>query len=144
MKKVLLMLALIGMFSSANAQMVDQMGAMAIQGMISADAYRGVNQMQGAMNQANFKQDLSMLLMQLQTSMMGGYSGVSKQSLGFSGFSGIDWDIVENGGGYYLEFKNLDAALCFVCKSREWSYNRIDINGGGDCTSDSNNVKMYY
>lgn len=144
MKKIALFLALCLTTSIASAQMIDTIGALGIQGELSAGAYRGVGQMQEALGRVNFQQDLSTLLLDVQTHLMGNYSNLSRETFEFSGFQGIDWNIgSDTPNSFYLEFNNLDIATCMNCKNREWGYRQIDINHGADCHGDDY-VKMTF
>ena len=144
MKKTPLFLAFFFASSVASAQMIDTIGALGIQGELSAGSYRGIGQMQDALGRINFQQDLSTLLLDVQTHFMGRYDSLSRDTFEFSGFQGINWNIGSDApNSFYLEFNNLDIATCMNCKSREWGYRQIDINHGADCQGDDY-VKMTF
>ena len=144
MKRIILIIAVNLWVSSVSAQMLDTIGALGIQGELSADAFRGIGQMQGALGRVNFQQDLSTLLFDIQSNFMGRYGSLSKSTLNFSGFQGLDCDVgSEAANSFYLQFHNLDIATCMTCKNPSWGYSRIDINNGTDCQG-NDNVKMYF
>lgn len=146
MKKYLLILAMFLYACSASAQMNEMLGVLAVDGALSSGDADKLGKMQNALGRAQFQQDLSLLNSEIQLTYMGNYSDVSKSNVFFRGFKGISWDIGPSKGGneYYVEFKGLDSATCFVCKNRAWNANKVEINGGGDCTNSNNHVKMYF
>ena len=127
----------------ANAQMTDTLGALAIDGMMDRDAYQKIGQMQNALDKVRFQQDLSELITETQISALNGY--FDKSNVNFSGLKGVDWDVVSVATGqYYIELKNLDNATCFTTKNTQWGTHHIDVNDGGECDKNSNNVKLYF
>lgn len=145
MKKVALFSVLMLLGFSAQAQMTDTLGALAIQGELSTEGYKAVNQGQRAFNRMQFQQDLAALVADIQMTYMGNYSGISKAGIMGEGIRGANWDIAEDGaGGFVLSVDGLDGATCFTCKSPNFGAKKVEINGGGECNSTSNNVKMYF
>ena len=146
MKKYLLLAILIIYSSTASAQMNEMLGVLAVDGALSGSDAASLGQMQNALAQTQFKQDLNMLNSEIQLTFMGNYTDVSKSTVYFRGFNGISWDVgPANGGGeYYVEFDGLDGATCFICKDRAWNANKVEINNGGDCEKANNHVKMFF
>lgn len=143
MKKYLLILCGLCVPFVCNAQMTDTMGALAIDGMLNSEAYRGVEQMQNALGKANFQQDLSELITETQIASLNGY--FDKSNIRFNGLKGIDWDVVSVATGqYYIELKNLDYSSCFTVKNSQWGTHHIEVNDGGDCVENENNVKLFF
>ena len=66
MKKLILALILTFCGFSAQAQMTDTLGALAIQGELSTEGYKAVNQGQRAFNRLQFQQDLAALVADIQ------------------------------------------------------------------------------
>jgi hypothetical protein len=129
----------------AKAQMAETIGALAVQGEMTGAGFNNVNTMQSAMQRMNFQQDLGSLLAEVQISYMGNYGGLSKNNLSFGGFRGMEWNIVPvSNSEFYVEFFNLDAATCLICKSPNLNAKRVDINDGGDCDGAANHVKLYF
>ena len=123
--------------------MTDTLGALAIDGMMDRDAYQKIGQMQNALDKVRFQQDLSELITETQISALNGY--FDKSNVNFSGLKGVDWDVVSVATGqYYIELKNLDNATCFTTKNTQWGTHHIDVNDGGECDKNSNNVKLYF
>lgn len=143
MKKYIFSLILCMTPLIANAQMTDTLGALAIDGMMDRDAYQKIGQMQNALDKVRFQQDLSELITETQISALNGY--FDKSNVNFSGLKGVDWDVVSVATGqYYIELKNLDNATCFTTKNTQWGTHHIDVNDGGECDKNSNNVKLYF
>ena len=145
MKKYLMILTAVFLCGNAEAQMADVLGSMAVDGALTQGSYRGVGQMQQALGRVQLIQDLAMLNAQIQTTFMGNYTGLSKDVLNFEGLRGITWDVGPAAGGqYYIELSNIDGQTCFSCKNPEWNARKVEINGGADCKSSGNKVKMYF
>jgi hypothetical protein len=145
MKKLILTLILALCGFSAQAQMTDTLGALAIQGELSTEGYKAVNQGQRAFNRLQFQQDLAALVADIQMTYMGNYAGLSKAGIMSEGIRGVDWDIAEDGaGGFVISINGLDGATCFTCKSPNFGAKKVEINGGGECNASANNVKMYF
>jgi len=143
MKKILLSLVTVIFPLTVNAQMTDTLGALAIDGMLDSEAYKGIGQMQNALGKVNFQQDLSDLITETQIASLNGY--FDKSNLRFNGLKGIDWDVVSvTGGQYYIELKNLDYSSCFTVKNSQWGTHHIDINNGDDCKQNINNAKLFF
>ena len=145
MKKILLITSFALCGFSAQAQMTDTLGALAIQGELSTEGYKAVNQGQRAFNRLQFQQDLAALVADVQMTYMGNYAGLSKAGIMGEGIRGADWDIAEDGaGGFVISINGLDGATCFTCKSPNFGAKKVEINGGGECNASDNNVKMYF
>jgi hypothetical protein len=145
MKKVILVLGVLFSGFSANAQMTDTLGALAIQGELSTEGYKAINQGQQALNRLQFQQDLAALVADIQMTHMGNYNGLSKAGVMSEGIRGANWDVAEDGaGGFVVSISGIDGPTCFTCKSPNFGTKKVEINGGGDCNSANNNVKMYF
>lgn len=144
MKKVLFIAAICAGFS-ANAQMIDTIGALGIQGDLTTQGYRSVNQGQQALQRVQFQQDFASLVSEVQMTYMGNYKNINKSAVMFNGFRMINWDIKEdNQGGFVVEFYGLDGPNCFVLKQNPMGARKTDINSGADCMANNNNVKVYF
>lgn len=145
MKKTVLIAAMLLSGFSAQAQMADTLGALAIQGELSTEGYKAVNQGQQALNRMQFQQDLAMLVNDIRITYMGNYSGISKENIMSQGIRGVDWDVNDDGStGFIISVNGLDGATCFTCTSPNFGAKKVEINGGGNCNSANNNVKMYF
>lgn len=143
MKKYCMVLALSLLPHLATAQMNDMLGVLAIDGMLDAEAYRGIGQMNAALDDVRFRQDLSNLITETQIASLNGY--FDKSTLHFTGLSGIDWDVrVAAVGQYYIELKNLNAKTCELCKNGQWGTHHIEVNGASSCQPTANNVRLYF
>ena len=144
-KKVILISAIMLCGFSANAQMTDTLGALAIQGELSTEGYKAVSQGQRAFNRMQFQQDLAALVADVQMTYMGNYKGLSKAGVLSGDIRGADWDIAEDGaGGFVITINGIDGATCFTCKSPDFGAKKVEINGNGDCKASANSVKMYF
>lgn len=145
MKKMLLTIAFMLCCFSAQAQITDTLGALAIQGELSTEGYKAVNQGQRALNLLQFQQDLAALVADVQMTYMGNYAGLSKAGILGEGIRGANWDVAEDGaGGFVISLSGLDSATCLTSKSPNFGTKKVEINGGGDCNASANNVKMYF
>ena len=122
---------------SAQAQMTDALGALAIGGAMGMGDMQMISKGQGAMNNLRFQEDLTRLMTDAQLYGAG-------QITSFDGFRGLDWKILSEGSETVLEFNHLNAALCLICKQNEPAVNRIEINGGSVCGAEDNHVKIYF
>ena len=145
MKKLILFCALMLGGFSAQAQMMDTLGALEVQGALTTEGYKAVNQGQRALNRLQFQQDLASLAAEIQMTYMGNYAGISKAGVMSEGIRGVNWNVAEDGaGGFVISVDGLDAATCFTCKSPNFGAKKVEVNGGGDCNAAANNVKMYF
>lgn len=145
MNKITIFLLLMLVGFSAQAQMTDTIGALAIQGELSSEGYKSVNQGLNAFNRMQFQQDLAALVADIQMTYMGNYAGISKSGIISEGIRGANWDVAEDGaGGFVISVDGLDGATCFTCKSPNFGAKKVEINGGSECNSTGNNVKMYF
>lgn len=145
MKKTVLIAAMLLSGFSAQAQMADTLGALAIQGELSTEGYKAVNQGQQALSRMQFQQDLAMLVNDIRITYMGNYSGISKENIMSQGIRGVDWNVSDDGStGFVISVNGLDGATCFTCTGPNFGAKKVEINGGGNCNSANNNVKMYF
>jgi len=145
MKKTVLVAAMLLSGFSAQAQMADTLGALAVQGEISTDGYKAISQGQQALSRMQFQQDLAMLVNDIRINYMGNYSGISKDNVMSQGIRGVDWNVSDDGSmGFVISVNGLDGATCFICTSPNFSAKKVDINGGGSCNAAGNSVKMYF
>ena len=141
--KTVLLLTLILCSFSAQAQMDEALGALAIQGEIASEGFKAVNQGQRAVNRLSFQQDLAAVIAEIQTTNMGNYHGLSKWEISH-GIRGVNWDVAEDGtGGFVISLYGLDGATCFICKSTDFGAQKVEIDGG-NCTPTASTVKMYF
>ena len=96
MKKILLITSFALCGFSAQAQMTDTLGALAIQGELSTEGYKAVNQGQRAFNRLQFQQDVAALVADVQMTYMGNYAGLSKAGIMGEGIRGADTVIAVN------------------------------------------------
>ena len=143
MKKIILVFAMLLCGFSANAQMADTLGALAIDGELSTEGYKAVNQGQRALGRMQFQQDMATLVSDIRITYMGNYSGISKESVMSQGIRGFEWNVSDDGAaGFVVSVSGLDGATCFTCKG--FGAKKVEINGGGDCNATGNSVKLYF
>ena len=144
MKKIVLLLFMCLLSQNASAQMSDAMGTLLIDGELSTQGYQALGQGQNAMKRMRFQQDLGNLVAEIQTTYFGNYAGLSKESLGFSGFPDINWNVgADNAGGFYVMFSGLSGNYCFLCQNGTGA-RRVEINGSGSCQAQGNQVKLFF
>lgn len=145
MKKYLMILAMLLVCKSASAQMTDMLGTLSLQGALTQGSMQGVGQMNNAMGNLNFQQDLSALIMEIQSRFFGNYNGLSKDTVQFRGLKNYDWDVYATSANQFaIELKNLDGGACFMCNGNAWNASRVDINNGGQCEAQNNHVILYF
>lgn len=142
MKKFVIVSAVLMNVSFAQAQMTDTLGALGVDGLLNAQSYQGFGQMQQAFGRVQLQQDLAMLNLEIQSNFMHGYQNLSRDNLRFDGLRGIDWDVIPDGNGYYIELSGLKAEDCLWCQSNAIGALRIDIPGG--CRKKDNTVRLYF
>jgi hypothetical protein len=143
MKKIFLVVSFAMLSFSAHAQMADTLGALAVQGELSTEGYKAVNQGQRALNRLQFQQDLAALIADIRMTHMGNYAGISKENV-MASIRGADWDVADDGtGGFVISVNGLDGATCLACNAPDLGAKKVEINGGGKCGA-VNNVKMYF
>ncbi len=141
MKKYAVALYICFICFSAKAQMADVLGAMEIQGILTNEANRQIANGNKAMNQLQFQQDLSSLIMEIQMNFYGNYNALNKNMLSFNGFRGLEWNIYPYQNGFVIEFTKLDSANCLFCKNTSLGAQKVEIDG--DCNS-GGSVKLYF
>lgn len=129
---------------SAQAQMTDALGSLAIQGEIANRGYKAVNQGRRAVNRLQFQQDLASLISDIQITHLGNYRNISKHTISSRGIRGVDWDVSEDrSGGFIIILNAIDAATCFACQKTDFGARKVEISGNS-CKSSTNDVKLYF
>ena len=132
---------------SANAQMGDLLGTLAVDGTTDAAAMEGINKMNNAMNLVKFKQDLARVHSEIQVMFIGNYGEAKKSLLYFRGLKGLEWDVLPVSiNSYCLDIKGLNKAQCEIAKSPEWGMAEIKVNEikNGECQPSANHVSMCF
>lgn len=145
MKKLSVILFLMLLCKPVEAQMTDMLGTLSLQGALTQGSMQGVGQMNNAMGNLGFQQDLTTLIMEVQSRFFGNYNGLNKDLLQFGGLKNYDWNVYAvSANQFAVEFKNLDGGACFICRGNGWNASSVDINGGGQCEAQNNHVILYF
>lgn len=144
MKKYFMVFAALFTVSAASAQMADMMGTLAIDGMLTTDAYQGVGQMRQALGRVQMQQDLAMLNLEIQNRFMHSYKGLNKEILNFKGLRGINWDVAAvSDSEYFVELADIDAETCLFFHGGGFGARRTEFVSGG-CQPSGNKVRIYF
>lgn len=144
MKKYLGVILMVMFSYSANAQMNDMLGVLAIDGALTSSEAQGVGQMQRALSAVQVQQGLAELNMEIQTKYMGNYGGLTKSGLSFGGFDGLEWNVGSvSGSEYYIELSGADSALCYQIKLNGGAKRSV-VNNGSDCQGANNTIRLFY
>lgn len=113
MKKLsLLVLSLLLMGTTAQAQLIDALSAAAIQGQMSAQGASGIKGAMNAIQQNNMLAQLNLLIMDIKTHSLGNYQNLNKDNFKYD-FGPFDWNIGSiNENQFFIELKNVDKTNC--------------------------------
>lgn len=142
MRLVILVIAFVLHAVAADAQMADSFGGLAMDGLLSADGYRGLGQMRQSFGRVRIQQDIALLNLEIQSGFMHGYQNLSKENLQFNGLQNIEWDVIPYENGYYIELSDLSEADCIWSRSNPFSAAKVETPGG--CRNKENVVKLYF
>jgi hypothetical protein len=131
----------------AFAQMPDVLSGLAIQGMLTDQSVKSVKQGLSAVNKNKILQDIQMVVMDIKTRYFGNYQNVNKNSISFSAFQGMNYNIGNyNNSKFFIELLNIDNNLCHSLMNISVMAIETQINGNNDknsCVS-NNNIKFIF
>lgn len=100
-------------FSYAQAQLIDMMSNIAIQGQLSAQSAGQAKTALSMMQQNELLNKMNMMIVEIQTSKFGRYAGLSRASTQIS-LAPLDWNIGSvQSDSFFIELKNLDESTCY-------------------------------
>jgi len=138
---VLLMLS-----GPVSAQMVDIMSNLAIQGTLTQQSVGAVNGGLSRVKQTQILNDISQTVMEVKMARPNDrYTGISKNSLMTSPFSGVNWNLgSETQNTFFIQLNQLDKATCSYLTGRSLGAERVLINGQTGTCRDQNNLKLIF
>lgn len=97
----------------AQAQLVDVMSNLAIQGQMSAQSAGQAKTALSMMQQNELMNKMNMMIVDIQTSRFGRYTGLSRASTQIN-LAPLDWNIGSvQSNAFFIELKNLDQSTCY-------------------------------
>ena len=131
----------------AFAQMPDVLSGLAIQGMLTDQSVKSVKQGLSAVNKNKILQDIQIVAMDIKTRYFGNYQNINKNSISFSPFQGMNYNIGNyNNSKFFIELLNVDNNLCHSLMNMSVMAVETQINGNNDknsCVS-NNNIKFIF
>lgn len=100
-------------FSYAQAQLIDMMSNIAVQGQLSAQSAGQAKTALSMMQQNELLNKMNMMIVEIQTNKFGRYAGLSRASTQIS-LAPLDWNIGSvQSDSFFIELKNLDESTCY-------------------------------
>ena len=145
MRKSIFLLFLFGI-NQVNAQLVDLMGSLSVQGVLSSQSTQSVNQGLSMLNRNKILQDIQYIIMDIQTRFLGNYNRVNQYSVPNGFLSGVNYLIKsENNNSFYIQLNQIDSGICSDLIS-SIRYNSMVLNGQNgnkNCVS-KNTIKFVF
>ena len=118
------------MTTSLNAQMVDLMSSMGIQGALTNQGTKTVAQGMNALQQNQIVQELVQIATEAKITYMGNYSRISKSNFSADYLRNINWNIGAVGTSrFFIEMSSLDEQLCRKMVLNPARANEVLIDG---------------
>ena len=144
MKKVLFFSLLLFSFSSYS-QMVDLMGSLSVQGVITSDSAASTSRGLSIVQKTRLLQDINQAAMEIKTQFFGNYTGVNSQSVSDGLFSGLDYQINSTQDNlFYIQINQLDNQTCKYLISSGIPAQSIRVNNNSQECSFNNNIKFIF
>ena len=144
MKKYVWIICMMFLPFRVQAQIVDILGSLGIQGAMTSSSVAGVEKMQRTLSNVQVQQGLAELNAEIQTKYFGDYRGIQKSDLDFDGFKGLEWNVgSDNLAEYYVELSGVNRELCHYLNFNGGA-KRVEINGGQKCQVAKNILRLYY
>lgn len=113
----------------ANAQILDSLGTLGIQGVLTRQSVGQVGQGLSLLKQNQILQDLVQTVAQIRTTYINGYTGVSLSSVYGQPFKDILWSIGPKGANrFYIELNGIDQSTCQKLVSSMTDAQEIEVN----------------
>ena len=140
--KTLIFLLLISF--SVSAQMPDVLSGLAIQGTLTNQSLKSVNQGMSSLKKNQILQDIQMVAMDIKTRYFGNYQIISNSSVLYPVFQGLIYNIGhDNDSTFFIELYNIDEQTCRYLSNSGISAQSIKINENNTCVSD-NTLKFIF
>ena len=129
---------------SVQAQMPDVLSGLAIQGAITSQSSKSVNQGMSSLKRNQILQDIQMVAMDVKTRYFGDYQNVSNSSVSYPVFQGLIYNVGhDNDSTFFIELYNIDEPICHYLKNVGISAKSIKINENNTCIS-NNTLKFVF
>ncbi len=133
---------------STQAQMLDSLSGLAVQGALTGQSASSAAQGLSLLKQTQILQDLNQVAMEIKMTYMNGYQGVSKASVLGQPFQGLSWSIgSDTARQFYIELSDLDQATCRYLATRMTSAQKVQINTNGssaDQCQQTNTIRFVF
>ncbi len=114
---------------TANAQILDSLGTLGIQGVLTRQSVSQVGQGLSLLKQNQILQDLVQTVTQIRTTYINGYTGVNLASVYGQPFKDISWSIGPKGAKqFYIELNGIDQSACQKLVSSMTDAQEIEVN----------------
>ena len=144
MKKVLFISLLLFSFRT-QAQFADLMGAMSVQGTITAGSTNATARGIYAVRKTKLLENIRLAAMEVRSQFAGNYDGVGPSNLSEDLFSKMEWYIGQEGyDSFFIQLNDIDKQSCQFLISSPTTAKSIEINGNSNDCSDSNNMKFIF
>ena len=134
---MILFLLILGTSFSASAQMIDLMGTLAVDGMMTAQSVKGYNTANLQLKKNKIAQELQIKNIEIQALMLSNPQNVSRETFSVAGYPAVLQS--EKQGHYSIILKQLDENLC---KSLDAKFLHAQKIENKNCSK--NTVKIYY
>ncbi len=144
MKKLLILLFL---SFSVQAQMPDVLSGLVIQGTLTSQSLKSVNQGMSSFKKNQILQDIQMVAMDIKTRYLGDYQIVSNSSVLYPVFQGLIYNIGhDNNSTFFIELVDINKDICQFLINSDASSIDVQINGNNNTSSciSNNTLKFIF
>lgn len=139
MKKFLFIFCLL-FVTSSQAQMVDLLSGMAVQGALTQQSAQSVSQGFSQLKKTQLLSGLNQASAEIKTLYLGNYSRVSKNSVSASYFQGVNYQIGNLGTTeFFIQLNQIDEVVCSYLVSMVRDVKQIFVNGNQNKACQKNN-----
>ncbi len=139
MKKFLILLGIL-FSTSSQAQMIDLMSGIAVQGSLTQQSVQSVSQGFSQLKKTQILSDLNQASMEIKTLYLGNYNRVSNNSVSGSYFRGINYQIGSIGKSeFFIQLNQIDKNTCSYLISMVRDVKQIFINDNQNKICQKNN-----
>lgn len=144
MKNILFISLLLFSFGT-SAQFADLMGAMSVQGAITAGSTNSAARGIYAVRKTKLLENIRLAAMEIRSQFVGNYDGVGPSNLSEDLFPEMEWYIGQEGSNaFFIQLNDIDGQSCRFLISSPTTAKSIEINENSKECSDSNNMKFIF
>lgn len=144
MKKLLILLFL---SFSVQAQMPDVLSGLAIQGTLTSQSLKSVNQGMSSLKKNQILHDIQMVAMDIKTRYFGNYQIVSNSSVLYPVFHGLIYNVGhDNNSTFFIELVDMNKDICQFLIDSDVPSIDVQINGNNNTSSciSNNTLKFIF